>query len=85
MGADYTFHVKSIATYAPAFLTHNNSVLARVVGLCHAQPINSLSHVDLLCFHCNVTPMLSLVINHQWLPILTIVYFGQHNIKPETI
>ena len=30
MGADYTFHVKSIATYAPAFLTHNNSVLAGV-------------------------------------------------------
>ena len=30
MGADYSFFVKSIATYAPAFLRHNNSVLARV-------------------------------------------------------
>ena len=35
MGADYSFYVKSIATYAPAFFGHNNSVLARVawVGL----------------------------------------------------
>ena len=31
MGADYSFYVKSIATYAPAFLGHNNSVLARVL------------------------------------------------------
>ena len=31
MGADYSFYVKSIATYAPAFLRHNNSVLARVI------------------------------------------------------
>ena len=30
MGADYSFYVKSIATYAPAFLRHNNSVLARL-------------------------------------------------------
>ena len=30
MGADYSFYVKSIATYAPAFLRYNNSVLARV-------------------------------------------------------
>ena len=30
MGADYSFYVKSIATYAPAFLGYNNSVLARV-------------------------------------------------------
>ena len=33
MGADYSFYVKSIATYAPAFLRHNNSVLARVLLL----------------------------------------------------
>ena len=33
MDADYSFYVKSIATYAPAFLRHNNSVLARVVSL----------------------------------------------------
>ena len=32
MGADYSFYVKSIATYAPAFLGHNNSVLAEVSG-----------------------------------------------------
>ena len=32
MGADYSFYVKSIATYAPAFLGYNNSVLARVYG-----------------------------------------------------
>ena len=31
MGADYTFHVKSIATNASTFLRHNNSVLARVM------------------------------------------------------
>ena len=30
MGADYSFYVKSIATYASAFLAYNNSVLARV-------------------------------------------------------
>ena len=30
MGADYSFNVKSMASYAPAFLGHNNSVLARV-------------------------------------------------------
>ena len=27
-----SFYVKSIATYAPAFLEYNNSVLARVKG-----------------------------------------------------
>ena len=31
MGADYSFYMKSIATYAPAFLKYNNSVLAIVV------------------------------------------------------
>ena len=30
MGADCSFYVKSIATYAPVFLGFNNSVLARV-------------------------------------------------------
>ena len=30
MGAHYSFYVKSIATYAPALLGYNNSVLARV-------------------------------------------------------
>ena len=30
MGADFSFYVKSIATYAPAFLVYNNSVLAKV-------------------------------------------------------
>ena len=33
MGADYSFYVKFIATYAPAFLAYNNSVLARVAHL----------------------------------------------------
>jgi hypothetical protein len=32
MGADYSFYVKSIATYAPAFLGYNNSVLARMLS-----------------------------------------------------
>ena len=32
MGADYSFYVESIATYAPAFLGYNNSVLARVTS-----------------------------------------------------
>ena len=31
MGADYSFYVKSIATYAPAFFGYNNSILARVI------------------------------------------------------
>ena len=31
MGADYSFYVKAIATYAPTFLGNNNSVLA-IVG-----------------------------------------------------
>ena len=30
MGADYSFYMKSIGAYAPAFLRYNNSVLARV-------------------------------------------------------
>ena len=30
LGAEYSFYLKSIATYAPAFLGYNNSVLARV-------------------------------------------------------
>ena len=30
LGAEYLFYLKSIATYAPAFLGYNNSVLARV-------------------------------------------------------
>ena len=30
MGAEYSFYVKSIATYAPTFLRYNNSVLAIV-------------------------------------------------------
>ena len=30
MGADYSFYVKSIATYAPTFSRYNNSVLAIV-------------------------------------------------------
>ena len=33
MGADFLFYVKSIVTYAPAFLVYNNSVLARVTVL----------------------------------------------------
>ena len=33
MGADSSFYVKSIATYAPAFLGYNISVLARVFGV----------------------------------------------------
>ena len=34
LGAVFSFYVKSIATYAPAFLVYNNSVLARVYYLC---------------------------------------------------
>ena len=40
MGADYLFYVKSIATYAPAFLAYNNSVLARVGQQTHRSGIN---------------------------------------------
>ena len=31
LGAEYSFYLKSIATYAPAFLRYNNSVLAIVL------------------------------------------------------
>ena len=31
MGADCSFYVKSIATYAPAFFGYNSSVLASVL------------------------------------------------------
>ena len=30
LGAQYSFYLKSVATYAPAFLGYNNSALARV-------------------------------------------------------
>ena len=30
LGAEYSFYLKSIATYAPTFYGYNNSVLARV-------------------------------------------------------
>ena len=30
MGAEYSFYVKTITTYAPTFLEYNNSVLAIV-------------------------------------------------------
>ena len=30
LGAEYSFYLKSFATYAPAFLGYNNSALARV-------------------------------------------------------
>ena len=33
MGTDYSFYVKSIATYAPTFFRYNNSVLAIVSNL----------------------------------------------------
>ena len=33
LGAEYSFYLKSIATYAPAFWGYNNSVLARVACL----------------------------------------------------
>ena len=33
MGVDYSFYVKSIATYAPTFFRYNNSVLA-IVSSC---------------------------------------------------
>ena len=35
LGAEYSFYLKSNATYAPAFLGYNNSSLARVF----AEPI----------------------------------------------
>ena len=46
MGADYSFYVKFIATYAPAFLGYNNSVLARVSGQENAR--NHFRHTDLI-------------------------------------
>ena len=44
MGAKYSFYVKSIATYAPAFLMYNNLVLARVkiLGALLELPANSV-------------------------------------------
>ena len=43
MGANYSFYVKSIATYAPAFLGYNNSVLARVRGNILVHPKSHLN------------------------------------------
>ena len=40
MGADYSFYVESIATYAPAFMGYNNSVLARVNGQRFTEALN---------------------------------------------
>ena len=48
MGADYSYYVKSIATYAPAFLRHNNSVLARVRNLDYHLEITLESEIELL-------------------------------------
>ena len=45
MDADYSFYVKSVATYAPAFLVYNNSVLARVVWLVHNQEQVLMVHI----------------------------------------
>ena len=42
MGADYSFYVKSIATYAPTFFGYNNSVLAIVI------PTKKVVQIDLL-------------------------------------
>ena len=50
MGADYSFYVKSIATYAPAFLRHNNSVLARVYIDQHHAFADSIFSVIALAF-----------------------------------
>ena len=33
MGANYSFYMKSIAIYAPAFLRYNNSVLASALPI----------------------------------------------------
>ena len=40
LGAEYLFYLKSIATYDPAFLGYNNSVLARV--LCYVAALASM-------------------------------------------
>jgi hypothetical protein len=37
LGAEYSFYLKSIVTYAPAFWGYNNSVLARVASLLSLQ------------------------------------------------
>ena len=42
LGAEYSFYVKSIATYAPTFLGHNSSVLAIVQRLVPGYP--SMDH-----------------------------------------
>ena len=42
MDADYSFCVKSIATYVPAFLRSNNSVLARVANKALALRVSHL-------------------------------------------
>ena len=39
LGAKYSFYVKSIATYAPAFFVYNNSVLAIVDYIDHIYKI----------------------------------------------
>ena len=41
MGADCSFYVKSIATYAPAFFGYNSSVLASVLNKWFAKGADS--------------------------------------------
>ena len=52
LGAEYSFYLKSIATYAPAFLGYNNSALARVraLGAMRAPKIIKASEMESLVF-----------------------------------
>ena len=47
MVADYAFCVKSIATYAPAFLGYNNSVLAVVVLMLKTESTQAYKKYDM--------------------------------------
>ena len=42
LGAEYSSYLKSIATYAPAFLGYNNSVLARVTYISTLQEFHGI-------------------------------------------
>ena len=41
LGAEYSFYVKSIATYAPQKSWHNNSLLGSVIRGCHTFATNT--------------------------------------------
>ena len=58
LGAEYSFYVKSIATYAPTLLGYNNSVLAIVRIQEHICLLGQTSKLVIFCsnIHLSIGP-----------------------------